>query len=233
MYPIASEETYNDGQIIFNEGSWGDWVYVIQSGSVEISRTITEKKFILSLLEQGEVFGELGYLGVIERTATARAIGKTTLGVIDRTFLDKEFNKLSAYFRTILVTAVKRFRNHIERSCEFSTRNDVRVQKRLTLSFKDSESFVRAYTGNISRGGLFIQTNQPLKQGEQFSLKLQLPGIPQPMEIECEVVWSREQNDTQHKSPGMGVKFCEITQGDSQMLNQYLQELIQNGKIDS
>jgi hypothetical protein len=43
MYPVASEEQYADGQIIFREGSWGDWVYVIKHGSVEISKTIGEK----------------------------------------------------------------------------------------------------------------------------------------------------------------------------------------------
>ena len=37
MFTIASEETYPDGKMIFQEGSSGDWVYVILSGSVEIS----------------------------------------------------------------------------------------------------------------------------------------------------------------------------------------------------
>jgi len=42
MYHIASEETYKDGQVILEEGSSGDWVYVVLSGSVEISKTIGE-----------------------------------------------------------------------------------------------------------------------------------------------------------------------------------------------
>lgn len=62
MYPIASEEQYADGQIIFREGSWGDWVYVIKHGSVEISKTIGAKTYVLSVLESGEVLGELGYM---------------------------------------------------------------------------------------------------------------------------------------------------------------------------
>jgi len=211
MYHIASKETYEDGQIIFKEGSYGDWLYVVLSGSVEISKTINAEKFVLTVLEPGEVFGELAYLGAIKRTATAHAIGKTTLGVIDRTFLDQEFNKLSEFFRAILVAEVKRFRNLIERACAFSSRKEPRVQKTLSLIFKDRQSFVKAYTGNISRGGLFIRTEDPLKQGEQFLLKLQLPDLSEPVKVMCKVVWTREQSDSETRPSGMGVKFCEMT----------------------
>ena len=124
-YHIASEETYKDGQTIIEEGSSGDWVYVVLSGSVEISKEIGGRKFIITVLEQGQVFGELGYLGAIKRTATARSIGETTIGVIDRSFLDQEFNKLSGPFRGILVAVVKRFRNLIERT-EFSSPKESR-----------------------------------------------------------------------------------------------------------
>ena len=226
MYHIASKETYMDGQIIFKEGSSGDWVYVVLSGSVEISKTIGGKKSILSVLEPGEVFGELGYLGAIKRTATVRAVGETTVGVIDRTFLDKEFNRLSGIFRAILSAVVKRFGNMVERTCEFSSRKEARVQKTLALMFKDRQSFIKAYTGNISKGGLFIRTERPLKEGEQFLLKLQLPGHPDPIKANCEVSWAREQSDIEKRPPGMGVKFCKMATRDYQILNQYVQTLV-------
>jgi uncharacterized protein (TIGR02266 family) len=232
MYQIASEETYKDGQVILEEGSSGDWVYVILSGSVEISKTIGGRKFIITALEPGEVFGELGYLGAMKRTATARAIGETTVGVIDRTFLDQEFNKLSGPFRSILVAVVKRFRNLIDRACEFSSRKQTRVQKTLTLMFKDRKSFVKAYTDNISKGGLFIMTERPLKQGEQFLLKLQVPDLPEPIKLNCEVSWVREQTDTEKRPPGMGIKFYKMTKKDNQVLNQYFQTLIKGQEKD-
>jgi uncharacterized protein (TIGR02266 family) len=232
MYPIASEEIYEDGQIILKEGSSGDWVYVVLSGSVEISKTIGERKFIISVLEPGEVFGELGYLGDIKRTATAQAIGETTVGIIDRAFLDKEFNRLSGYFRAILVAVVKRFRDLIGRASEFYTRKETRVQKTLSLAFKDHQSFIKAYTGNISEGGLFIRTERPLKEGEQFLLKLQLPGLSEPMEVNCEVVWVREQSDTEKRPSGMGVKFCKMTKQDNQILSQYVQTSIKGEERD-
>lgn len=232
MYQIASEETYKDGQVILEEGSSGDWVYVVLSGSVEISKTIGGRKFIITALEPGEVFGELGYLGAMKRTATARAIGETTVGVIDRSFLDQEFNKLSGPFRSILVAVVKRFRNLIDRACEFSSRKEARVQKTLSLTFKDRKSFVKAYTDNISKGGLFIMTERPLKQGEQFLLKLQVPDLPEPIKLNCEVSWVREQTDTEKRPPGMGVKFCKMTKKDNQVLNQYFQTLIKGEEKD-
>ena len=232
MYQIASEETYTDGQVILEEGSSGDWVYVVLSGSVEISKTIGGRNFIITALEPGEVFGELGYLGAMKRTATARAIGETTVGVIDRTFLDQEFNKLSGPFRSILVAVVKRFRNLIDRACEFSSRKQTRVQKTLTLMFKDRKSFVKAYTDNISKGGLFIMTERPLKQGEQFLLKLQVPDLPEPIKLNCEVSWVREQTDTEKRPPGMGIKFYKMTKKDNQVLNQYFQTLIKGQEKD-
>ena len=153
MYNIAIEETYNDGQIIFKEGSSGDWVYIIISGSVEISKTVGNEKYIIEILKEGEVFGELGFIGGIKRTATAKALGVTTLGIIDREFLDNEFNKLSAQFRTILVSVTYRFKKMLERACEYTSRTEARIPKALTLSFKDRDAFIRAYTGNISAGG--------------------------------------------------------------------------------
>jgi type IV pilus assembly protein PilZ len=226
MYHVASEETYKDGQIIFQEGTYGDWVYVIKSGSVEISKTVRGEKVIIAVLEPGQVFGELGYLGAIKRTARARAIGETSLGVIDRSFLDKEFNRLSEDFRTIVVAAVKRFGILIDRTSEFSSRKEARAQKSLSLSFKDRDSFIKAYTGNISRGGLFIKTERLLKEGEKFALKLHLPELSKPMKFDCEVAWTREQSETEKRPSGMGVKFCEMSRQDSQILNRYVQTLI-------
>ena len=118
---IALEETYEDGEAIFKQGNSGDWVYVVLSGAVEVSKAVDGTKFVLNILEPGEVFGELALIGAVKRTATTRAIGKTTVGIIDRSFLDREFNKLSTDFRTVLVAMVKRFIKTMDRAREFTT----------------------------------------------------------------------------------------------------------------
>ena len=226
MFTIASEEQYQDGQIIFKEDSSGDWVYVILSGSVEISRTIQGQKFVLAELKEGEAFGELSFLGGIKRSATAKAVGETNLGIIDRNAMDQEFNKLSSDFRAIIVAAVRRFKNMMDRACDFSTRKEERLLKTLSLNYKDRKSFIKAYTQDISNGGLFIKAKNPLKQGEQFMLNLQLPDLPEPMKIKCQVAWTKQDEGTADEHPpGMGVKFIEMSDKDSKTLKKYIKSI--------
>jgi len=118
---IALEETHEDGEVIFKEGNSGDWVYVVLSGAVEVSKAVDGIRFVLSILKPGEVFGELALIGAVKRSATTRAVGRTTVGIIDRRFLDTEFNKLSTDFRTVLVAMVDRFIKTMDRAREFST----------------------------------------------------------------------------------------------------------------
>jgi len=223
-YNIANEESYQDGQIIFNEGSPGDWIYVILSGSVEISKDVRGQKDIIEKLQPGDVFGELEFIGGLKRTATARAVGETTIGVIDRGLLEKEYNQLSGQFRSILETIVLKFRKMLDRACDFIRRANPRILKALPLTYKDRQAFVKAYTANVSAGGFFIKTENPLIPGDQFLLKLQLPGAPDPIQIKCDVIWTREKEQSQSgQPPGMGVKLCKISKKDYKLLEKYIQ----------
>jgi len=223
VYNIAEEEAYHDGQTIFKEGSSGDWIYVVLAGSVEVYKESNKQKHILHILEPGDLLGVAEFFGGSKRIASARAIGKTTMGIIDRDFLEKEYNQLSGQFRSIVQTITLRYIGQIERSYGLNRREGPRYSRALSLSFKDRQSFLRAYTGNISSGGLFIKTEQPLEEGCQFKLKLQLPGVSDPLQITSEVVWTRKPEGSQADTPaGMGVKFCEISTTDRKLLIEYL-----------
>jgi len=219
---IVSEEKYDDGQVIFREGKYGDWIYVILAGSVEISRVIEGEKYIIAVLKPGEIFGELGFLGGIKRTATATAIGETTLGTISRDFLDNEFNKIHGYFRSILVTVVERFKQLIDRVSEYSSRSVPRINQTISLEFKDRLSVIMAMATNIGEGGLFIRTEKPLEEGEHFTLRMKLPNISEPLSIESEVVWSRNMPKGKDEPAGMGIKFLQMSKEDNKVLKQYI-----------
>lgn len=227
MFTLVSEEIYKDGQIIISEGSPGDWVYVIISGTVEISRNVEGRRMVIETLREGEVFGELGFLGAVKRTATARAVGDAVLGIVDRATLDAEFNKLSSDFRAILSAIVQRFQKMISRISETTYRTESRFPKTLSLTYKDKGTFIKAYTSNIGSRGLFIRTEKPLEQGENFSLKLQLPDLAEPLKIECQVVWRRKQSESKKETgpTGMGIKFIDMSEEVRRTIEQYIQGL--------
>ncbi len=81
-----------------------------QNGYLEISKKINGRKIIIEVLKAGDIFGEMAYIDKTPRSATATAVGTTEVGIIDREFFDKEFNKLSADFQQMLKRVVLRLR---------------------------------------------------------------------------------------------------------------------------
>jgi len=118
MFKIVSYETFQDGQIIFEEGSNGDWIYVVEEGEVEISKNVGGQRIVVETLKESDVFGEIAYIDKAPRSATATAKGTIVVGIIDRDFFDTEFNKISADFQKILRTVAFRLRKTTERSVD-------------------------------------------------------------------------------------------------------------------
>ena len=226
MLQLVDKEDFEDGQVIFEEGSSADRIYVVLSGSVEITKKANNKKHILELLEQGKVFGGISFLGMKEIQTTATAKGKTEVGIVERASLESEFNHLSSPLRSILKATFISCNKIIGRASDFSSRSHPREQRVLALCYEDHDGFVKAYSGNISQGGLFIKTKNPLATGEEFMLKLKLPGISDPLKIECKVIWTRKREEDIKRPPGMGVKFCNIAPDDSTVLTQYLKTVL-------
>jgi putative ABC transport system ATP-binding protein len=62
------------GEVLFRQGSWGDRIYVIGEGEIEIvSEHADGNQEVRAVLGPGNYFGEMGPLFNLPRTATARA----------------------------------------------------------------------------------------------------------------------------------------------------------------
>jgi uncharacterized protein (TIGR02266 family) len=222
MLPTVAEEVYDDGKTIIEEGTSGGEVYLIRSGTVEISKTIKGKKCIIATLEAGELFGELSFFQGAKRTATARTVGETRIEIVDRTYLKGEFEKLSPELQAILQALVKRFQQTIDRATDLSVREEPRIPKTLSLKYANKKAVVDALTENASSRGLFVSTEDPLQEGEQLQIELQLPGLEDPVKVKGQVVWTRPKTGAADEPSGMGIKFIEITKDDKQLLKEYL-----------
>ena len=83
---------FKKGKDIIQEGTLGDCAYIIEQGSVEVSKlTPHGEKQVLGVLEKSEIFGEMGLIDGLPRCATVTALGNCVVSVCSR----ETFNSLA------------------------------------------------------------------------------------------------------------------------------------------
>jgi CRP-like cAMP-binding protein len=84
---------YRAGDVLFLEGESGEEMYVIQSGSVQVSKRIGDEERPLATLGRGEFLGEMAILNGKARTASAIVLEDTKCLVIDAKTLETMIQK--------------------------------------------------------------------------------------------------------------------------------------------
>jgi len=79
----------------------------------------------------------------------------------------------------------------------------------LQLEYRSASHLLVSYCTNLSRGGLFVPSHEPLPPGTKLSLTLAVPGDSRPIELQAEVRWVR-QFDAAEGPAGMGLAFAGI-----------------------
>ncbi|MCK5180060.1 MAG: cyclic nucleotide-binding domain-containing protein, partial [Candidatus Omnitrophica bacterium] len=82
LAPVLNEEYFKDGQVIFSEDDFGDEIYFIFSGEVEIIKLVNKEANVsqlLSTLGKGEFFGEMALFDKKQRSAAVKAKGDVIL----------------------------------------------------------------------------------------------------------------------------------------------------------
>ena len=91
-------------EIIIEEGSPGDCAYIIEKGSVEVSKiTLNGKKLVLGVLEKSEIFGEMALIDGLPRSATIIALEDCVLSVCTK----ETFNYLADHNPESLIPIFK------------------------------------------------------------------------------------------------------------------------------
>ena len=223
MFLTSGKETYKAGEIVFKEGSHGAAVYVLSSGKVEISKMIQGRKFVVEILGPGDIFGEMSYIDHAPRSATAIALENTVLELVDKDFLDREFNQIASDFRQIISTLVRRLRKTTQNLGYSPKRKEERARVKIRISFKKASDFFRAYIGNLSGGGLFIKTTKSLQVGTISDLEFTLPDSNQVICTTGKVAWTRSKDmSTEKIPPGMGIQFIDMNPEDKRLLQNYI-----------
>ena len=95
---------------------------------------------------------------------------------------------LNALLRNKGVTGVSRPRRPVQPPPAESGRAWPRVPARLRVGWTSSKDFLSAYSKNISRGGIFIATDNPPALREVVELSVELPDGRPPVKTHAEVV---------------------------------------------
>ena len=103
-------KTFRKGDVIIKKGSHGTCAYVIESGRVEVSDLVNNKKVILAILGKEQIFGEMGLLEDKPRSAAVTAIDDVQVEVIGRDNFNELFEKNPKVLLPIIKSLFERLR---------------------------------------------------------------------------------------------------------------------------
>ncbi len=116
---VASEEFYPNESVIIQEGTLGDWVYVILEGSAKVRKKTPKGLVTVDTLKEGDVFGEMGFLegGKRLRSASVIASGDVWVGILDGEKLTRDFEQIPSNLRALIRSLVLKIRETTTKVC--------------------------------------------------------------------------------------------------------------------
>jgi len=96
----------------------------------------------------------------------------------------------------------------------------------LQVRFRSAQDFVLEHASNISRGGIFIQTDDPPPLDTAVQVELNLPDDPAPVMTNGIVV--HRQLAVSGKMPGVGVQFVDGSDGFRERIDRYMDSLVKD-----
>ena len=107
-----------------------------------------------------------------------------------------------------------------------NTRCDPRFDVDITVDYSTAGIFLSNRVMNLSRGGLFIQTDKPLPLDSEVFLTLRLPEAAATIQTRGRVAWTWDmRKGTTHLVPGMGIRLVDTEPRQRQQLEAYLSGL--------
>lgn len=123
---------------------------------------------------------------------------------------------------------------HDDVSTTAERRGEDRAAITLKVDYKRLNTFFADYTKNISKGGTFIRTTEPLEVGTELVFVF---TVPEPkldnalvrLELTGEVKWIVPQAAaTPEKPAGMGIRFVFETEAAKERLEQFVGDLMRS-----
>lgn len=108
---------------------------------------------------------------------------------------------------------------------ELERRRHTRIDARVPVTFASKDDFVKAYTENISKGGIYFETTERLSPNGRLELSLAPPGAAKEIKVIGRVTRmssrQEEQDGKMVRMYGYGVRFEEIPSAERKVLDRF------------
>lgn len=112
---VINRKFYPQGTLIFSEGDFGDSLYVIQKGTVEIFRERPEGRQVLGKVGRGEIFGEMALVDGEPRMASAMTTIDTEVMVVSGITFRDHLTSCTPFMRAVINILVRNLRVSADR----------------------------------------------------------------------------------------------------------------------
>ncbi len=108
-------KVFKKGEIIIEEGSLSNDAYIIELGSVEVSKKLPGGKIqVITKLDKNDIFGEMGLIDQLPRSATVKALEDCRISVMTPDTFNSLAKRNPKALMPILKVLAKRLRNTLK-----------------------------------------------------------------------------------------------------------------------
>lgn len=105
-------------------------------------------------------------------------------------------------------------------------RKHLRVSTQILIQYRSADQFFTDYIHNISRGGIFVPTPDPLPEDTHLQIAFALPDCDRLIVTQGTVVRSiRHEGNSYLGASGMGIQFRALSESDQQLIDTYVDAL--------
>jgi uncharacterized protein (TIGR02266 family) len=100
-----------------------------------------------------------------------------------------------------------------------------RLHHELLVAYRTVDGFITDWAVNVSKGGMFINTRNPLPVGTTVRLIISLPDAAFPFDITGRVTRVSEFDNPANEVPGMGIEFIDVDDEKRQRIERFVTRL--------
>jgi len=115
-YLTKVTRTFQDLEVIFEEGNYGNEMYIVHSGLVKLVKQSMGREMVIATIQPGEFFGEMALVDNAPRSVSAVAVAdQTRLLALDRDKFLFLVSHQPAFALTVMHVLCQRIREMNER----------------------------------------------------------------------------------------------------------------------